>query len=555
MDNDYFNLGTYRRDITTDSPAAQLWFDRGLLWAYAFNHFAALKCFRNAITADEQCAMAWWGFAYSRGPYYNKPWHKFDPKDLGETLRDTFEAASRASALSGRCTEKERALINALQARYPANVAPADFSTWTDAYANAMRPVYAAYPDDSDVAALFADAMMSRTPWDLWDLRTGEPRPGADTVEAVTVLETAIAARSDAGLDDHPGLLHLHIHALEMSAQPEHALDSADRLYEIAGQAGHMRHMPTHIYVQCGDYARTVSCNDAAIAADNTFVEREGALNFFALSRAHNLHFKLYGAMLLGHERAAQEAADGLLEAIPETLLRVPSPPMADWLEGYLSVRVHAMIRFGRWQALIDEPLPGDQTLYSSTTAMALYGKTIAHAVLGQIDAAEASRQAFYLATAQVQPTRTVFNNTCTSLLAIAAQMLEGELEYRMGNFDVAYSHLREAARLSDELPYDEPWGWMQPPRHALGALLAEQQRYAEAEDVYRTDLGLNETVMRACHHPDNVWALHGLHECLVQRGAADAPAVKARLDAARALSDVPIKASCLCRLETASVA
>jgi tetratricopeptide (TPR) repeat protein len=215
---------------------------------------------------------------------------------------------------------------------------------------------------------------------------------------------------------------------------------------------------------------------------------------------------------------------------------------------------MHVLIRFGRWQEIVDEPLPQDQELYCTTTALKLYAKAVAHAALGDVAAAEEHRERFASAVATVPDTRYLFNNTCADILAIAAEMMNGEVEYRKGNYDVAFAHLRRSVELDDGLPYDEPWGWMQPTRHALGALLLEQGEVEEAEAVYRADLGLDGTLARACQHPDNVWSLHGLHECLTRLGkTTEAAMLKQRLDVAVARADVPIRSSCYCRLERAA--
>jgi tetratricopeptide (TPR) repeat protein len=226
---------------------------------------------------------------------------------------------------------------------------------------------------------------------------------------------------------------------------------------------------------------------------------------------------------------------------------------MADFIEGYLPMKQHVLVRFGKWREIIAQELPKDRDLYCCTTAMMLYAKGLAHSVLGELAEAEKTRTAFREARARVPESRRVHNNKVVDLLAIAEEMLTGELEYRRGNFDVAFAHLRRSVELEDALPYDEPWGWMQPARHALGALLLEQGHLAEAEAVYRADLGFDPTISRACWHPDNVWALHGLHECLTRRGdTLEAPLVKARLDLAQARADVPVRASCLCRRQAA---
>ncbi|MFI1358803.1 hypothetical protein ACH4TV_35355 [Streptomyces sp. NPDC020898] len=546
---DYYDLGTHGRTVTTASPVAQTWFDRGLVWTYGFHHEEAVSCFEAAAAADPDCAMAHWGIAYALGPNYNKPWEFFDGEELVETVARTHAAVELARRKAAGATPVEQALIGALRARYPQAEAVEDCSVWNEPYAESMRAVHELAPDDLDVAALYADALMNLTPWQLWDIRTGEPADGSRALAAKAVLERAIA--TEAG-SRHPGLLHLYIHLMEMSAAPETALSVADRLRGLVPDAGHLQHMPTHLDVLCGDYRRVVSDNSVAITADEKFRERAGAMNFYTLYRSHNYHFKIYGAMFLGQSRTALETAAQLEASIPEELLRVQSPPMADWLEGFLAMRVHALIRFGRWSDILELPLPADPLLYCVTTAMLRYARGVALSATGRIPEAEAEREQFRAAVSRVSETRMLFNNTCADILAIASAMLDGELEYRKGNHKAAFAALERSIELDDNLPYDEPWGWMQPTRHAYGALLLEQGHVAEAEAVYRADLGLDETLPRAQQHPGNVWALHGFHECLVRLGRdGEAQIVAQQLKIALALADVPVEASCFCRLET----
>jgi tetratricopeptide (TPR) repeat protein len=553
--SEYFDLGGYARPVTTTSAQAQTWFTRGLVWAYAFNHEEAAACFERAAEADPGCAMAHWGLAYALGPNYNKPWEAFGPGEAPAAVSRAAAALAAAASPGREASGAERALVRALAARYPrAGPAagggafdPADGAAWNAGYAAAMREVYRAHPADLDVAALFADALMNLTPWALWDGATGEPAEGAATLEAKDVLERALAAP---GGQAHPGVLHMYIHLMEMSARPEDALYAGDLLRDLVPDAGHLRHMPSHIDVLCGDYRGVVAANSAAIAADERFRERRGAMNFYTLYRAHNYHFKIYGAMFLGQQGTALEAADQLAAAIPGDLLRVGNPPMADWLEGFVPMRLHVLIRFGRWPDILATPLPADPGLYCVTTAMTHYARGVAHAATGQVGEAATQRALFAAAVARVPESRTIFNNTCQDILAVAGAMLDGELEYRKGNHDAAFGLLRRAVELDDGLPYDEPWGWMQPGRHALGALLLEQGRVAEAETVYRADLGLDATLARACQHPGNVWSLHGYHECLARQGKDEqAGIVFQQLKIAAARADVPVRSSCYCRL------
>ena len=254
---------------------------------------------------------------------------------------------------------------------------------------------------------------------------------------------------------------------------------------------------------------------------------------------------------MFGAQRQVALEAAGALEAmLGEELLRVEVPPMADWLEGFVPMRVHVLVRFGAWDELIATPLPHDPELYCVTTAMTHYGRAVAYAATSRIAEARAEREAFHAAVARVPESRYLFNNTCLDILAVAAAMLDGELAYREGEHDEAFAHLRRAIELDDTLPYDEPWGWMQPTRHAYGALLLEQGQVELAEAVYAADLGLDATLGRACQHPGNVWSLHGYHECLTRLGKNDAARVIAQqLKLAAARADVPIRASCACRM------
>ena len=543
---DYYDLGDYSRPVSTSSPQAQLWFDRGLNWTYGYNHEEAVRCFRKAAVNDPDCAMAWWGIAYASGPNYNKQWKAFDVLDLEISLTTAYDATQKALSLLDRASQVERALIAPLASRYPTKDIAAVTPIWNDDYAAAMRQAHRRFGSDLDVITLVAEALMNRTPWALWDIKSGTPAPDADTAELTVMLERGLSLP---GGMRHPGVLHMYIHLMEMSPHPERALKAGDALRHLVPDAGHLRHMPTHIDVLCGHYRDVVESNTRAIIADRKYLAREGGLNFYSLYRCHDLHFKIYGAMFLGQPEAALEAANEMIATLPEDLLRVTSPPMADWLEGFLPMKLHVLIRFGRWHDIIAAPMPEDANLYCVTTAMLHYAKAVAHSASGDVAKAEAEASLFEAARWRVPGTRYLFNNTCLDILAIAAEMMRGEIEYRKGHFDAAFACLRSSVALDDALPYDEPWGWMQPARHALGALLLEQGHVAEAAAVYRADLGFDATLSRACQHPDNVWSLHGYHECLERLGGGqEAAIVKSRLDIAVAHAGVAIKSSCFCR-------
>ena len=541
----YYDLGGYSRPVTTASAEAQVWFDRGLIWTYGFNHDEAIRCFQKAVGHDPSCAMAHWGIAYAAGPNYNKQWKAFDVLDLEASLSLAHAAAAKALALAPHASPVEQAIIWPLAKRYPTRDAALVTPVWNDDYAAAMRETCQHFADDLDVAALTAEALMNRAPWALWDIAKGVPAEACDTIDIMGLLERAMALP---GGMQHAGVLHMYIHLMEMSPHPERALKASDALRNLVPDAGHLCHMPTHIDVLCGQYRDTVDSNTIAIAADRKYLAREGAVNFYSLYRCHDYHFKIYGAMFLGDPEAALSAADEMVATLPEELLRVASPPMADWLEGFLPMKMHVLIRFGRWSDILATELPENPELYCVTTAMIHYAKAVAHASTGNVQSAEAEASLFEAARGRVPPTRYLFNNSCLDILAVAAEMMAGEIEYRKGNFSTAFAHLRRSVELDDTLPYDEPWGWMQPTRHALGALLLEQGYVEEAAAVYRADLGFDAVLSRPCQHPDNVWSLFGYHACLVRLGREEeARIINQRLDLAKARASIPVEASCYC--------
>jgi len=311
-----------------------------------------------------------------------------------------------------------------------------------------------------------------------------------------------------------------------------------------------MNHMPGHVYVLCGEYEKAKIASARAIAANDKYLAYAGFLTPYTTACAHDLLLMMHASMFMGRYEDSIAAANKLRSMITKDVLRVKGrPKFSTSLEGYYSMSVHVMVRFGRWQEIIDAPLPDDPELYLVSTAMHHYAKGVAHASLKQFEDADRERQLFHDGVSRIPLRRKIFNNSARSVLAVGEKMLDGELEYHKGNHDVAYTHLREAVDRDDNLEYVEPWAWMHPPRHALAALLAEQDHYGEAEQVCRDDLGLSGRIQRCAQHPDNVWALQGLAECLEQRGdVGELAAVKAKLVSALALTDVPILSACMCR-------
>ena len=547
-----FNLGQHTRPVSTNSPEAQRWFDLGLNWCFGFNFGEGRKCFEKAVEFDPECVMAYWGVAYGSSPFYNLTWREMGEQEANARAKVAYEHLQKARELSHRATELENWLVEALACRFqrPHSVSPTEYDRWDDAYAAELRRVHFSHPQDLDVAALLVEALITRTQRRLWDVKTGQPAKGADILEALDVCERSVALSDRQGRPPHPALLHLHIHALEMSNFPERASRSADALTDMCPDAGHLNHMPAHIYVLCGDYGRARLSSQKAIAANDKYLAYAGPLTFYTVACCHDLHLMMHTCMLLGRYKDSLEAADKICRLLTKEVLSVRDrPKFAMTLEGYYSTKMHVMVRFGRWKEIIDMPMPDDVDLYPVTTAMHHYAKGISQAFLKNFREAEQERTRFHETLDQIPQERRFFNNPAHRILAVGEKMLDGELEYHKGNHDRAYEDLRESVRRDDNLDYIEPWAWMHPPRHALAALLLEQGHCEEAEEVYRDDLGLTGKIQRCAQHPDNVWSLHGLAECLQRRGAHDElRAVDAKLTRALAMADMQITSSCMCR-------
>ncbi|MEM7130055.1 MAG: hypothetical protein AAF702_27240 [Chloroflexota bacterium] len=549
----YFDLGPHTFPVTTESPETQCWFDRGLNWCYAFNHEEAEFCFRKAIEHDPECGMAYWGLAYAAGPNYNMPWFNFTDDELQSTLSVCYDASQKALTKVSDATELERGLIDALARRFQADSVQEieQCQQWNEAYAQAMRMLYQKYSAHSDIVALAADALMSRTPWQLWDLERGEPPEGSDTLEVKQILEAEMARLEAAAEPHHAGILHYYIHLMEMSPIPEEALPASRALGGLIPDAGHLHHMPSHIYVLCGQYEESLTANEIAHAVNEKYLAYAGANNFYTIYRAHDIHFVMYSAMFLGQSQRAIEAATEMASMISPELIHEGKAIFKNYMDGFVAMGVHAYIRFGRWHDIISMPLPEEPESYCVTTAMLHYAKGVAHAALGQIESAEAERELFDAAYLQVPEKRMIFNNESRDILDVGREMLLGELAYRKEDYEIAFTHLHRSVELHDNLKYTEPWVWMQPTRHALGALLLEQERVEEAAAIYRADLGLDKVLGRPYWHQNNVWGLHGYHECLQHMEQhEEAAMIKPKLTHALAKADIEISSSCFCRRE-----
>jgi tetratricopeptide (TPR) repeat protein len=546
----YFDLGSFHRNVSTDNSTAQLWFDRGMVWSYGFNRPEALSCFEKVIAADPKCAMGYWGIAYAAGAYYNKPWELYPQDDLKSSTNRAYEAVRQATELAVDASPEEQALVAALAARHPQPEPSGDLSKWDHQYASSMQRVYEEFGNDLDVAALYAESLMNLTPWRLWDPYTGKPTPESHANDAEKTLDHAFTLD---GAWDHPGLLHLYIHMIEMTRSPEKGLKAADRLRFLVPEAGHLTHMPSHLDVLVGDYRNAIEANARAIVADDKYLEKVGFMNTYTLYRVHDMHSLIYAAMLCGKSEVALEYTARLEASIPESLLSLKSPPMAEWLESFLSVRAHVLIRFGRWEEILALAIPEDTELYCVTTTMLHYAKGVAYAATGRVSEAIQQQTLFKQIQAKVPDSRYDYPNKCVDELKVAEAMLAGEIEYRKGNYDIAFKHLRQSIHHDDNLVYSEPWGWMQPTRHAYAALLLEQGHVEEAAEAYGADLGFDDSLPRGHQHPNNIWALKGMHECLVRLGRLrEARMLELPLKQAEAIADIDIVSSCYCRKDNA---
>jgi tetratricopeptide (TPR) repeat protein len=511
----FADLGTHHHAITTRVPDAQRYFDQGLRLVYAFNHDEATRAFREAARLDPTCAMAWWGVALASGPNYNLP---IDP----ERETAALDAVARGMALAEHASPRERQYLDAVAIRY--GKAPGgDRKALDRAYADAMRKVTQADPSDLDAAVIYAEALMVLRPWDLWTL-DGYPNPG--TEEIVTVLEGVLQKAPD-----HPGANHYYIHAVEASRTPERALESARRVGTVMPGAGHLVHMPSHIYMRTGQWEDAAAANERAIAVDRRYIESQKPGGVYPMMYyPHNIHFLWSAASMQGRSREAIGAAREVGGAVAPEMMR--AMPM---LEYFAPTVVFGLVRFGRWDDVLEEPAPGDEFVYAS--GMWHYGRGMAFAATGRPD--DAARElAAVEAAAQATPSDRIVadNQPARRLLELAAAVLAGESAGRRGDTDAATSELQRAVLLEDALPYTEPPPWYFPVRQSLGAALLAGGRPDEAAVVYREDLRRN---------PDNGWSLFGLAQSLRAAGdAREAAATDRRFRDAWTQADVKLTAS-----------
>jgi tetratricopeptide (TPR) repeat protein len=511
-------LGSLSMPVSTANRRAQRFFDQGLRLLYAFNHQEALRAFREAARLDADLGMAYWGQAMAVSPNLNAP---LTAENQRIALTAIKKARLSSSFSSFRTGTRDRALIDALARRFIGS-ANADRATLDRAYADAMRQVAVLYRGDSNVQTLYADALMNTMPWDYWK-KDGSPKPATATV--IATLEAVIAA-----YPDHPGAHHYYIHVLEASDTPARAERSADRLGSLMPAAGHMVHMPAHIYIRTGRYADAAEANVQALAADEDYLAQCQAQGLYPISYyPHNLHFLWAAATLEGRSEVAIDAARRVAEKVPHhhagALAWTADFPVTPWL---------AYARFGRWKEMLTQPAPPANEPY----AMGIwhYARALAYVARDQVPRAEAEVAALTSVMSHQAFHTKLKDSPLATNLQIASRIVRGELAAKGGRSDEAIALVREAVSIEDAIPYNEPPVWHHPPRQILGALLLEAGRAADAEKVYLEDLR---------RFPENGWSLYGLSRSLGAQGRNDeARAVRVRFDKAWARADITLSSS-----------
>lgn len=510
----YTNLGTHAYRITTTNSRAQAYFDQGLRLYYAFNHAEAIRAFREAQRLDARCAMCWWGEALAWGPNINLPMDSASGIAAHAALQNAL--ASRAGA-----TRLEQSLIDALAVRYEAQP-PADRAHLDQAYARAMGDVTLRFPDDHEVTVLHGESLLDVRPWDYWTAG-GEPRSGL--AEALAGFERVIAADPK-----HPGACHFFVHAVE-KVYPERAVACADRLATLMPGAGHLVHMPGHIYIRVGRYLDAIEVNRHAIHADETYIrdQKPASGMYTAGYYPHNYDFLAFAALMIGRGTDAVAAADKVGSLIPVEMLGTPG---MNFLEHWSTRGLQVRVRFGRWDELLAMPQPPENQVHAR--AMAHYARGRAFAAKGNV--AEARKELAKLSTMRNRPeldgVRLEFNLS-RDVLAVAEKVLAGSIESVANRHDAAVAALREGVRREDALLYGEPPEWTVPVRQDYGAALLAAGKATEAERVFREDLA---------KFPANGWSLRGLAQAIRRQGRnAEADAVEAQLKKVWSNADVDL--------------
>ncbi|HEV8700646.1 MAG TPA: hypothetical protein VGV60_05170 [Candidatus Polarisedimenticolia bacterium] len=507
------NLGSHHHVIATGSDKAQQYFDQGLRLVFGFNHDEAEHAFLEAARLDPDCAMAFWGVALALGPNINL---SLDP----ERNARAYDAIQTARTLSAQASEPEAAYIRALGARYSLDPA-ADRAVLDRAYAKAMGELSRRYPDDLDAATLYAESLMDLRPWKHWNK---DGTPAEETEEIVSVLESVLKRDPL-----HPGANHYYIHAVEASPHPERAIPSAKRLERLVPGAGHLVHMPAHVYMRTGDYAGAVKSNRVAAEVDEAYIRSRHITGMYpVMYYAHNLHFLAMAAGMEGNSAAARDGAVRLAAFLKDA---VADMPMAEFM---LPAPLYVALRFQGWNDVLRQPAP--DRLFATTAALRHFARGVAHAALKDVKQAEADRREFDEARGRV-PSDALFNlNTSAGVLEVAAAVLDARIASAKGDHAAALSAWRKGVAAEERLNYDEPPVWYYPVRESLGAELLRAGKPQEAEKVFREDLAKN---------PRNGRSLFGLWKSLAaQKKRQEAKTARRDFEAAWKNADVELELS-----------
>ena len=509
-------LGNLQFAITTPSAKAQQYFNQGLTLLYGFNHSEAGRSFREMIRLDSTCAMAYWGLGMVLGPNYNAGLN-------AGLLIEINEVMDKAQRYASKTTVREQALIRALASRFPKKAVD-DMAPYNAAYAAGMKAAYEQFPNDDDVATFYADALMNEHPWDLWT-KDGQAKPWTPAIQQL--LEKIINRAPN-----HPGANHMSIHAMEASRVATKALPSADRLGDLIPAAGHLVHMPSHIYIRTGFYHKGVVANEKAVLADSTYIAQCKVQGFYPMMLyPHNIHFLAACAFFEGNSKKALDAAWMVSrKADRKYLAEVVT------VQHYYIIPYYVMVHLGKWDELLKLPEPGESLQYPR--AIWHYARGMAFTAKGKLDQAqqELKKVQAFAADKKLSSLKVWDVNSVTELMTIAALTLESEIAVYKKEYDAAIALLQKAAEIEDGLMYQEPPDWFFSVRHSLGHALVEARRFAEAEQVYRQDL---ET------YPENGWALIGLYNSLSgQHKKEEALAVKKRFEEAWKYADMEIVSS-----------
>lgn len=515
----YKGLGRHHYPVTTSEPAAQCYFDQGLILAFGFNHAEAARSFREAYRIDPNCALCYWGEALVLGPNINAPMESVAaPK--------AYASIQKALTLADKVSKKERALIWALSKRY-SQANPADRSTLDRAYAKAMGQVVECFPDDAVIAALYAEALMDLHPWDFWT-KQGEARPW--TEEIVKTLERALQLDVNNSLANH-----LYIHALEASPYAAKAIPSAERLPLLVPGSGHLVHMPAHIYIRVGRYRDAILANQRAVEADQHFLHHRHEESIYTLGYVpHNHHFLWAAAIKIGRKTLAEQAAAATAARVKQELLRTPG--LNGTLQHFYLIPLYTMALFGEWDAILNQAPPASDLVYP--TAIWHYARGLALLRKGNIAGAQSELASMEqeISDPAIADLIVFDLNPVKKLLQIGANILRGELAAQQGDFDRAIVYLQRAVALEDGLNYTEPKDWYLPPRQVLGAVLLQAGKISEAEQIYRQDLR---------DHPQNGWSLFGLQQSLrLQHKNNEAVSVQQQFDKVWEEADVTLNSS-----------